>query len=39
MKTTDYINCKIIKYQRGDNIQRKDAIKDYRAKRIRRRLY
>ena len=30
MKTTDYINCKIIKYQRGDNIQRKDAIKDYR---------
>ena len=30
MKTTDYINCKIIKYQRGDNIQRKDAIKDYK---------
>ena len=30
MKTTDYINCKIIKYQRGDNIQRKDAIKDHR---------
>lgn len=30
MKTTDYINSKIIKYQRGDNIQRKDAIKDYR---------
>lgn len=30
MKTTDYINCKIIKYQRGDNIQRRDAIKDYR---------
>ena len=30
MKTTDYINSKIIKYQRGDNIQRKDAIKDYK---------
>ena len=30
MKTTDYINCKIIKYQRGDRVQRRDAIKDYR---------
>ena len=28
MKTTDYINCKIIKYQRGDRVQRRDAIKE-----------
>lgn len=30
MKTTDYINSKILKYQRGDGIQKRDAIKDYK---------
>ena len=34
MKTTDYINCKIIKYQRGDRVQRRDAIKAYRPHKV-----